>query len=110
MSQIDFNLILVELQNLCFILQQREEPNLQRKLRRKSVYHAGSQQQEAHENGFGNDPIQNFSPNIESTRLMQNTVLNDDTRSLSEAGQSDNVYGEYQHYSNKNEFEINLLR
>ena len=40
---------------------------------------------------------------------MQNTVLNDDTRSLSEAGQSDNVYGEYQHYSNKNEFEMNLL-
>ena len=40
---------------------------------------------------------------------MQNTVLNDDTRSLSGAGQSDNVYGEYQHYSNKNEFEINLL-
>ena len=41
---------------------------------------------------------------------MQNTVLNDDTRSLSEAGQSDNVYGEYQHYSNKNEFEMNLDR
>ena len=40
---------------------------------------------------------------------MQNTVLNDDTRSLSEAGQSDNVYGEYQHYCNKNEFEMNLL-
>ena len=77
------------------MLQQREDPNQQRTLRRKSVYQAGSQQQEAHENGFGNEPIQNFSPNIESTRLMQNT-LRDDTRPLSEAGQSD-VYGEYQH-------------
>ena len=77
------------------MLQQREDPNQQRTLRRKSVYQAGSQQQEAHENGFGNEPIQNFSPNIESTRLMQNT-LHDDTRPLSEAGQSD-VYGEYQH-------------
>ena len=45
--------------------------------------------------------IQNFSPNIESTRLMQNTVLTDDTRSLSEARRSDDAYGEYQHYSNK---------
>ena len=83
------------------MLQQRDESSQQKKLRRKSVYQAGSQQQEAHENGFGNEPIQNFSPNIESTRLMQNTVLTDDTRPLSEAGQSDDVYGECQHYSNK---------
>ena len=83
-------------------------------MRRKSVYHAGSQQQEAHENGFGNEPIQNFSPNIESTRLMQNTVLTDDTRSLSEARRSDDAYGEYQHYSKKrltyNRFRVDKVK
>lgn len=42
-------------------------------MKRRSVYHAGSQQQQNH--SFDDEAMQTFLPNIESTRLMQSTMI-----------------------------------
>ena len=49
----------------------KENENL-RNMKRKSIYVAGSQEQQ--NLTFDEEPMHTFVPNVESTRLMQNTV------------------------------------
>ena len=58
---------------LCFVPLKvwKENENL-RNMKRKSIYVAGSQEQQ--NLTFDEEPMNTFVPNVESTRLMQNTV------------------------------------